>query len=178
MLDWLVLRPQDLAVALLLTQPAMDGWTYATLANRLALSASEAHGAVKRAQYARLLRGRTVDRRALLAFVEHGVPYAFYAERGAPTRGIPTGASAPPLRDRFAPGQEGPVWPAPDGPARGYALKPLYPHLPEAAQRDPVVHELFALVDAVRDGGVREKTEALRKLRERIDRDAGNASDG
>ena len=177
MLDCLMLRPQDFAVALLLTQPSMDGWTYATLADRLALSTSEAHAAVKRAQHARLLRGRAVDRRALLAFVGQGMPYAFYAERGAPTRGIPTGASAPPLRDRFAQGQ-GPVWSDPHGDTRGYALKPLYPRLPEAAKRDPVVHELFALVDAVRDGGVREKAEALRELRERIDQNGSGTSDG
>ena len=177
MLDCLVLRPQDFAVALLLTQPSMVGWTYATLADRLALSTSEAHAAVKRAQHARLLRGRAVDRHALLAFVEQGMPYAFYAERGGPTRGIPTGASAPPLRERFAPGQ-GPVWSDPQGDTRGYALKPLYPRLPDAAKRDPVVHELFALVDAVRDGGVRERAEALRELRERIDQIGSGTSDG
>ncbi|MFN2323757.1 MAG: hypothetical protein ABR510_12470 [Trueperaceae bacterium] len=171
-----MLRPQDLAVALLLTDPSTDGWTYATLADRLAMSTSEAHAAVKRAQHARLLRGRAVDRRALLAFVEHGLPHAFYAERGAPTRGIATGASAPPLDAHFAPGQ-GPVWPDPDGDTRGYALKPLYPRLPQAARRDHVVHELFSLVDAVRDGGVREKSEALRALRTRIERDPGATPD-
>lgn len=70
------------------------------------------------------------------------------------------------------------MWSDPLGDTRGYALKPLYPRLPEAAKRDPVVHELFALVDAVRDGGVREKTEALRELRERIDGNGGGTSDG
>lgn len=155
----------------------MDGWTYATLANRLARSTSEAHGAVKRARHARPLRGRAVDRHALLAFVEHGVPHTFSAERGAPTRGIPTGASAPPLREHFAPGQ-GPVWPDPQDDTRGYAPKPLYPRLPEAAKRDPVVHELFALVDAVRDGGVRERAEARRDLRDRIDGNRSGTSDG
>lgn len=162
-----MLKPQDVAVAVALALPDMAAWTYAGLAIRLELSTSEAHAAVKRAGSAGLLRGRHVDRRALLEFLEHGVRYAFYAVRGAPTRGVPTGASAPPLRELVSVAS-GPVWPHAEGTARGYALEPLYRTLPEACRRDAVVHEAFALVEALRDGGVRERELAMRILRERL----------
>jgi len=91
-----MLRPQDLAVAAVLALPDIGAWTYDSLAVRLELSVSEAHAAVKRARLAGLVRGRAVDRRALLEFLEHGARYAYYASRGAPTRGVPTGVLAPP----------------------------------------------------------------------------------
>jgi hypothetical protein len=162
-----MLRPQDLAVSAARAMPDMEAWTYAALAIRLELSASEAHAAVKRAGLAGLLRGRCVDRRALFEFLEHGVRYAFYAIRGAPTRGVPTGVKAPPLDAQMGV-KDGPVWPHPEGSARGYALEPLYRTLPEAARRDRAIHEVFALVDAIRDGGVRERGLALGELRKRL----------
>jgi hypothetical protein len=154
-------------VAAVLALPDMSVWTYASLAVRLELSASEAHAAVKRAGRAGLLRGRSVDRRALLEFLEHGVRYAFYAIRGAPTRGVPTGVLAPPLNALMS-AKEGPVWPSADGGARGYALEPLYRTAPTAAQRDTSVHEVLALIDALREGGVRERELGLRELRMRL----------
>jgi hypothetical protein len=162
-----MLRPQDLAVAIALAMPDMAAWTYAALAVRLELSASEAHAAVKRASFAGLVRGRHVDRRALFEFLEHGVRFAFYPVRGAPTRGVPTGVAAPPL-DSLMASSDGPVWPHPEGTARGYALAPLYRTAPEAARRDPAIHEVFALVDAMREGGARERDLALRELRTRL----------
>ena len=147
--------------------PDMEDWTYAALAVRLVLSASEAHAAVKRAGLAGLLRGRRVDRRALFEFLEHGVRYSFYGVRGAPTRGVPTGAMAPPLDAHIA-AKDGPVWPHSEGSARGFALEPLYRTAPEAARRDRAIHEVLALVDALRDGGVRERDLALRELRTRL----------
>lgn len=163
-----MLKPQDLAVAVVLALPDMGAWTYASLAVRLELSASEAHAAVKRAGLAGLVRGRSTDRRALFEFLEHGVRYAFFPVRGAPTRGVPTGVLAPPL-DRLMSATEGPVWPSAAGNARGYALTPLYRTAPDAAMRDQDVHEVLALVDALRDGGPRERTLAVRELRARLE---------
>lgn len=172
-----MLRPQDLATAVVLALPDMSAWTYASLAVRLELSASEVHAAIKRATMAGLVRGRAVDRRALLEFLEHGVRYAFYAVRGAPTRGVPTGVLAPPL-DALMSAQEGPVWPSADGGARGYALEPLYRTAPAAAQRDASVHEVLALVDAIREGGARERELGMRELRLRLERPTGTGGDG
>ena len=172
-----MLRPQDLAVAAVLALPDMRAWTYASLAARLELSASEAHAAVKRAGMAGLIRGRAVDRRALLEFLEHGVRYAFYPIRGAPTRGVPTSVLAPPLNTRVST-KEGPVWPSADGSARGYALEPLYRTAPAAARRDASVHEVLALIDALREGGARERELGMRELRLRLERPTGTAGDG
>ena len=65
-----MLRPQDLATAAVLALPDKSAWTYASLAVRLGLSASETHAAVKRAGLVGLVRRRAVDRRALLEFLE------------------------------------------------------------------------------------------------------------
>jgi hypothetical protein len=172
-----MLRPQDVAVAGVLALPGMGAWTYTSLAVRLELSTSEAHAAVRRAAMAGLVRGRAVDRRALLEFLQHGVRYAFYAIRGAPTRGVPTGVLAPPLNGLMS-ATEGPVWPCADGGARGYALQPLYRTAPAAARRDADVHEVLALIDALREGGVRERELAMHELRLRLEPTTTSGDDG
>lgn len=164
-----MLKPQDLLVAIGIALVGRDAWTYEGVASKLGISASEAHAAVKRAQGATLLLGREVDRRALLEFLEHGVRYAFYVERGPVVRGVPTGVGAPPLRDRFQ-ATEIPVWPSAGGTARGYALAPLYRSVPAAAEADRGLYEVLALVDAIRDGGTRERTIAMEELRSRLGR--------
>ena len=61
-----------------------------------------------------------------------------------------------------------PVWPSPQGTARGYSLKPLYKTVPQAAQADRKLYELLALVDAIRDGRVRDREMAEHELRDRL----------
>jgi len=36
-------------------------------------------------------------------------------------------------------------------------LEPLYKSVPQAALRDPILHQFLALVDAIRDGRARAK---------------------
>ena len=45
-----------------------------------------------------------------------------------------------------------PVWPWKKGTVRGIAFHPLYPSVPEAAERNPALGELLTLFDAVRGG--------------------------
>ena len=45
---------------------------------------------------------------------------------------------------------------------------PLYPSVPEAALKDEKLHELLALVDALRVGRAREKELAIRELKKRL----------
>lgn len=172
------LKPQDLLVALRLVLPDFrEGrWTYAHLAEELGLSDSEANEAARRAAASGLLtdvRGRGSKpkpvRASLLEFLEHGVRYAFYVHPGATTRGVPTAHSAPPLSATIAvaPGTEL-VWPDAEGEFRGQAVDPLYPSVPEAARRDAALHELLALVDALRIGRARERALALRELNARL----------
>jgi hypothetical protein len=101
----------------------------------------------------------------LLEFLVHGVKYAYPPERGPLTRGIPTGYAAAPLKSLITqPDEPPPVWPDPEGQVRGYALAPLYRSVPKAVGRDPRLHELLALVDAVRDGRAREREMAVKEL--------------
>ena len=165
-----MLKPQDLVVALAVSLDAGADWTFASLAARAGLSASEVHAAAKRLETAGLFVDREPNRRSLLEFLEHGVRYAFYAERGTPTRGVPTGVGAPPLRDRFQAGSI-PVWPSASGTARGYALTPLYRTVPGIADRDQELYEALALVDAIREGRPRERVAAMDELRRRLGAD-------
>jgi hypothetical protein len=103
---------------------------------------------------------------ALEEFLIHGLRYAFPPERGEPTRGIPTSAAALPLA--HASRDEPPVWPHPEGQAKGYGFSPLYRSAPEAALADPALYELLALVDAVRDARCRQRNLAARELTQRL----------
>ena len=82
---------------------------------------------------------------------------------------MPTSFAAPPLKDEIAsPDELPPVWPWPEGETRGVALDPLYRTAPAAALRDPVLYELLALVDAIRDGRARERKIAEKELIRRL----------
>jgi hypothetical protein len=97
--------------------------------------------------------------------------YAFPAQRGEFTRGIPTSYAAAPLNKLVTKGRDPvPVWPFANGTERGVALEPLYRTVPFAALRDPVLYELLAIADALRDGRVRERKIAEEQLKERLRR--------
>lgn len=84
-------------------------------------------------------------------------------------RGVPTAHSAPPLDAHFRQGAELPlVWPDAEGTHRGQAVEPLYTTVPAVARCNPRLHELLALVDALRCGGARERELALQELERRI----------
>lgn len=116
--------------------------------------------------------GRPI-RAALKEFLIHGVRYAYPPERGELTRGMPTGYAAPPLSKVIVqPNEPPPVWPYAEGAVRGYAFSPLYSTVPVAAERDPKLYELLALVDAMRDGRARERNLAAKEIESRL---AGSA---
>jgi hypothetical protein len=164
------LKPQDLVVLLKLALHEDRAWTFPLLAAELSMSASEVHNAVARARKATLLdKGWRPNRSALIEFLVHGVRYAFAPQRGGITRGVPTAHGAAPLVDELlADGELPPVWPDAGGKVRGEALSPLYKTVPEAALRDPRLHECLALLDAVRCGRARERTLAAKYLTERL----------
>lgn len=155
-----VLKPQDVVVVLKLL--GYEGRpSFAQLSEDLFMSPSEVHAAVRRAQAAHLLHGPELSNRpivsALEEFLIHGVKYAFPAERGGPSRGIPTCYAAEPLNRLIAP-DDGPipVWPWPTGESRGIAFIPLYKRVPKAALRDPLLYQQLALVGSIRDRRARE----------------------
>ena len=169
----MTLKPQDVVVLLKLLKYGGRRPPYAQIAQELFLSASEVHAAVRRARAARLLLGENgreaPNRSALEEFLLHGLKYAFPPERGELTRGIPTAYAAAPLSSRIAAGSDPPpVWPFPQGRARGFSFAPLYKTVPQAALGDPALYELLALVDAIRDGKSRERQIAEQELRSRL----------
>jgi DNA-binding Lrp family transcriptional regulator len=169
----MVLKPQDVVVVLKLSGFQGKRPPFSEIAKELCLSVSEVHAAVKRAHAANLLHGAELgdrpNRKALEEFLIHGVKYAFPAFHGAMTRGLPTSYAAEPLRRHIKAGDEPlPVWPDPGGPVRGAAFEPLYRNVPKAAHRDSRLYELLALVDAIRDGRVRERNIAEKELVTRL----------
>ena len=169
-----MLRPQDIVVLLQLStgdRPSAQ-WSQTELALSTGLSQAEVHNSLKRAAESGLYeaQGKTVMRKALLELLLHGVKYVFPAHRGALTRGVPTAWAAEPLSLEIAAGDslELPVWPHPDGKIRGSSVDPLYKSVPELALRDPLMHEILALVDAIRIGRARERKLAEAELRQRL----------
>lgn len=167
------LKPQDLYLLLVLLAKRGEVSTYPDLAAFSGLSMSEVHGALKRAEQARLLA--FVDKQpriivpAFKEFLLHGARYAFPAARGGMVGGIPTAYAAAPLNALIAPSADPPpVWPHAEGAARGIALLPLYPSAPASALRSPALYENLALFDALRMGNARERNLAEKLFEERF----------
>jgi DNA-binding Lrp family transcriptional regulator len=161
-----VTKPQDIVVALKLCLSGVDR-SFAVLASELGMSASEVHGACSRLVEARLLdpESRRVRRKALQEFLRSGVPYAFPAQLGELTRGIPTAWAAPAMVGKVSVDDAViPVWPDPDATRQGAAVEPLYRSVPVAAKNDSALYDLLALVDALRIGRARERKFAEQEL--------------
>lgn len=167
----MMLKPQDIVIVLKLcgyvpnTRPS-----YGAIAAELKMSQSEIHSAVQRLKNSRLLHGSEMNEKpnvsALEEFLIHGVKYAFPAERGGLTRGMPTSYAAEPLCQLIKAGSEPvPVWADPGGTMRGIALAPLYKTVPEAAKSDSLLYRRLALIDAIRDGRARERNLAEKELK-------------
>lgn len=169
-----MLRPLDIVVMLKLSLENSERPPYMRLANELHLYPSEVYASVKRARASRLLQGPELgdrlNRSSLLEFLNHGIRYAFPAEVGAPTRGVPTSYAALPLSKTISDaGELPPVWPYADGKVRGYSFAPLHKNVPEAALADERLYELLALVDALRNGRARERKLASQELTLRLE---------
>ena len=165
-----MLKPQDVLVSLRLVDAPPGDRAFPKLAQDLGISASEAHAAVQRAIRSGLVdsESRSVRKEALREFLVHGLRYVFPAEWSGVTRGVPTSYAAPPLKAQFAEGDMPPVWPHPEGMARGEGLAPLYRSAPQAALRDRHLYEWLALVDAVRAGRARERKLAAQEIERRL----------
>jgi len=166
----MILKPQDVVILLKLVVWNVSDWSYALLAQEIFMSSSEVHAGIQRAIAARLIdeSRRMPVISALNEFLIHGIKYVYLPSRGSLTRGMPTGYAAPPLNEHFSYTEDIPVWPDPEGEARGYEFSPLYKTVPAAAKKDKAFYELLALVDAIRGGRVRERTLAIQELEERI----------
>lgn len=167
------LKPQDIAVLLGLRLMQNEKFTFAGLAKRVGLSTGEVHASVRRAALSRLAlllpqSAPEVIGAALREFLVHGLRYSFPAVLGGVTRGMPTGLEATSARGSVGEESLPPVWATAEGSQRGYAIAPLYPAAPDACRADPQLHELLALVDAIRVGSAREREIAIELLELRL----------
>jgi hypothetical protein len=167
------MQGQDIALLLKLAIEDDPRLQSKKLAESLSISPSEVSKALRRCVDAGLLyvsgAEKRVNRSALLEFLAHGLRYVFPPVRGPMIRGVPTGASAEPLKSRFVDETEPPtVWPHGEGKVRGIALAPLYKGGPKAALRDPGFYSVLALTDAIRSGRTRERNLAMDLLKKEI----------
>jgi hypothetical protein len=163
-----VLKPQDLFVCLHLGLVPNTKPIYAALAESLHMPVSTVHRSLQRVSAAKLLdHDLQIIRPNLLELLVHGVRYVFFTQLGSQSRGVPTGAAAPGLRDRLAVSSENsPVWPHPNGRARGHILAPLHPSVSQVALENPTLHTALAAVDLIRIGTARERAVASEVLQE------------
>lgn len=169
----LVLKPQDLVVAIKVSVNRNKDYRLIELAEELNMALSAVHGSIRRCEQARLISRSAGTIRALRQsvreFVVHGARYAFPGQLGASTRGMPTAIGAPVLAIYFEKSESlSPVWPDPHGEVWGPSLLPIYPSVPFAAARDDALYDVLALLDALRVGAARERELAVKTLDERL----------
>jgi hypothetical protein len=167
------MQGQDIALLLRLAIQDEPELQSKNLAESLFISPSEVSKALKRCVDAGLLyvagSEKRVNRSGLMEFLSHGLKYAFPPARGSMVRGVPTAASAEPLKSRLLEDREPPaVWPYAEGKVRGISLAPLYKGAPKAALRDPKFYSVLALCDAIRGGRTRERNLAVELLEKEI----------
>jgi hypothetical protein len=167
----MALKSIDIVIVLKLITLGDRLSSYRALAKDLFVIPSVLHLGVHRAIESKLLDPHTKKprKRALEEFLIHGVKYVFPPKRGGLVRGIPTSYAAPPLNSEIIQSTEHPpVWPYEHGNVRGFEFSPLHQCVPAAAEQDPKLYELLALLDAVRGGRARESSIAITKIRERL----------
>lgn len=164
------MSPQDIVVLLKIVCYGSDSWLQVQLAEALGLSQPEISNSLARSKYAGLIdnSGKQVRKQALLEFIQYGIAYAFPARPGPVVRGVPTAHSGAPLNTLIESGGEEYVWPSATGQLRGQAISPLYKNVVKAVKNDLELHELLALVDAIRVGRARERNLAVEELKKRL----------
>jgi hypothetical protein len=162
------LQPVDLLVILKLAALGRPSAPVRLVAEEIGLSKSAVALSLHRLEALGLLRDegehRRINKLALRQCLEHAVRWIAPAEIGGSRLGLLTAHAAPLLAARLIGGEDPVVIPLPRGPARGRAVSPLHPLAPRAAARDPKLHTLLALVDALRIGRVRDREVAAKEL--------------
>jgi hypothetical protein len=183
-----MLKPQDIVILLKIIsievshQDSYEMRLQNRLAVHLCMSASEVNAGMKRLIFSGLLspvisndRMKKViylpNKKACEECLVSGVKYFFPVEFGAYSRGIVTSYAAPIMAEHFILGDDpAPVWPHGEGNVRGVALEPLYRSVPKSISQFPdrQFYDLLALIDVIRSGRARERSIAIRLLKEKL----------
>ena len=167
--DHLALRPVDVLVVLKLVALGRASASVRELAGGLGISKSSVALSLGRLRGLGLLKGDGEETRVvklqLRECLEHAVRWISPGSIGDWELGLPTAHAASPLADKLRGDDDPVVMPLAHGPMRGRAVSPIHPQAPFAAQRDPKLHGLLALVDALRIGRARDRSVAVMELR-------------
>jgi DNA-binding transcriptional ArsR family regulator len=160
----------DLLIAIMLAARGDTHTSVRRLGENLGLSKSAVANSLRRLRDLGLVkddgpRGRRVNRLALRDCLEHAVRWIAPAKVGDFELGLPTAHSAGVLAKKLSGDYDPVVIPLPHGPVRGRAVTPIHPLAPRAAAKDPSLHRLLALVDALRIGRARDREVAAAELR-------------
>ena len=150
------------------------------LSSELAMSKSEVFNGFERCKEAGLITENreqpSLMKKQFFDLMVYGAPRVFYGQRGEVCKGMPTSVHARSLKElktRLV--NEGDqeenipmVWPCSRGTVKGESLTPIYPSVPEAAEKDAVLYEMLALLDIIRVGSARGKKLATEFLRRKI----------
>jgi hypothetical protein len=156
---------------LVLAALVVNGATSSTrqLATKLGLSKSQIANSIRRLIDARLLLGGKQDRRivrlAVRELLSHGLRYLCPARLDGIALGLLTAHSFEPIAKQLLAEGDPLIMPLAEGPRRGRVLVPIHPRAPEAAAADSRMHEVLALLDALRVGRARERELATDLLR-------------
>jgi hypothetical protein len=164
------MRPQDIAILLKIIVKTGLPWQNKDLAAELFLSPAEISISLYRSESAGLIdytNSKSVYRQSLMEFIEHGLRYVFPAIPGTMVNGLYTAHSHPFMKGQF-PSEMNYVWPDARGEVRGLAIGPLYKEQVKAAQSDPTLYLMLALIDVIRVGRVREMKVAIEELKKQI----------
>jgi len=164
------MRPQDIVVLLKIVAKKNQPWQNKDLANELFISASEISESLNRSSMAGLIeseRKKKVYRQSLMEFIEHGLHYVFPAMPESMVNGLYTAHSHPFMQQHFS-SELNYVWPNARGVVRGLSIQPLYKEQVKAAQKDPLLYLMLALIDVIRVGRVREMQIAMEELKKQI----------
>ena len=164
------MRPQDIVILLKIITKAGSPWQNKDLAAELFLSPAEISISLYRSDSAGLIdytQSKTVYHQSLMEFIEHGLRYVFPAIPGTMVNGLYTAHSHPFIKAQFS-SEMNYVWPEARGDFRGLAIEPLYKDQVKAAQLDPKLYLMLALIDVIRVGRVREMEVAIEELKNQL----------
>jgi len=163
------LQPADLLVAAKLAVSDAPSMSLRDIEGSLGLSKSSVGNSLRRLRALGLVNddaqgGRRVNRLALRECIEHAIRWLAPARPGEFELGLPTAHASDAMGNTLSGDADPVVIPLAHGPMRGRAVAPIHPAAPQAAQRDPKLHRLLAVVDSFRIGGARERQVARAEL--------------
>jgi hypothetical protein len=164
----LCLKPLDLLLAAKLASGENPSASVRELGEALGVSKSSIATSLERLRALSLVKEedgvRRINRLALRDCFEHAARWLAPARIGDFELGLPTAYALPAMASSLLADEDLMVMPLAHGPMRGRAVNPIHPAAPGAAQRDPALHELLALVDVFRIGRARDRQVAAEKL--------------